>query len=133
MDSATSPAFALLVSRDLFFTSRITGTAESLGSRVEVVDNITEDSSLSTLERPACVIVDLANRNVRVADVMQRFPPTHLIPVIAFGAHVHTGRLQEARQAGCSAVYSKGQFASGLPDILRQYLGNAADDNTTPT
>jgi hypothetical protein len=42
--------------------------------------------------------------------------------VVAFGAHVETDRLNEARLAGCREVLSRGQFHASLPEILKRYL-----------
>ncbi len=124
MDSEKPAVSALLVSQDLFFTSRITGTAEGLGYRIELADNIDVTSSAIQDNRYSCIIVDLGSRDVHLADLMRLLPADSQIPVIAFGAHVNTVRLQEARDAGCTEVLSKGRFSASLPEILKRYLPN---------
>ena len=42
--------------------------------------------------------------------------------MIAFGSHVATDRLDEARTAGCDDVMPRSRFSGQLPDILRATL-----------
>ena len=45
-------------------------------------------------------------------------------PVIAFGSHVDTARLQAAQTAGCSEVMPRSRLAATLPQLLGKHLGH---------
>jgi DNA-binding response OmpR family regulator len=42
-------------------------------------------------------------------------------PVIAFGAHVATARLQAALDAGADEVMARGRFTAELPELLKRF------------
>jgi hypothetical protein len=112
---------ALLVSRDLFFTSKITATAASLGITVEVV----ADAAALPVEtgRICCIFVDLADTGLDVGGFFSQLNPEARPHVIAFGSHVATARLQAARDAGCDDVMPRSRFSASLPDLLKRYCG----------
>src|ERR1700693_4456143 len=104
-------ASALLLCDDLLFRSRITGTAEQLGLTVHTVR--TADALLAEAQqlRPTCVLLDLHNPGLVIADVVtslkeQQPPPT----IIAYGSHVDVATLRRAREAGCDRVLPRSQF-----------------------
>lgn len=111
-----------MLSGDLIFVSRVAATAESLGGRVDVVPD-TERAVSQLQDHPyACLIVDLSLEGLKVHELIAAMPdPTHP-PVIAFGPHVATVRLQEAADAGCAAVMPRSRFSSNLKAILSEYL-----------
>lgn len=114
----------LLICNDLLFISKITGIAQSLGFQVEVAP-MPQALIKVTLGGYACILLDLSMQPMRVGDILANIrdkPPT---PVIAFGAHVDTARLNEARQAGCREVLPRSAFNMQLPEILTRYLGEA--------
>jgi CheY-like chemotaxis protein len=117
---------ALLVSRDLFFTSKVTGTAEMLGFEVQVVGDAQTAALRIVAEPYACVFLDLADPGLDVAEFFARLPADGRPPVVAFGSHVATARLQAARDAGCDDVLPRSRFSASLPELLRQYCGEAA-------
>ncbi len=115
---------ALLLSQDLFFTSKITGTAGALGYRVDVVGGPGQIAGKLADASYGCVMIDLALAGVAVADVVAALPDEDRPPIVAFGSHVNTTRLDEARDAGCDDVMPRSRFSAALPEILTQYLGN---------
>jgi len=118
----------LLLSRDLLVVSRITGTATSLGMTVKTASDVPKmRSQLETGEYRFCLI-DLAMPQVRIADVLAAIPEEQHLRTIAFGAHVHTARLEEARVAGCDEVLPRSRFFAILPDILTSGAGQDDDD-----
>src|SRR4051812_35607673 len=123
MNSAHAEPNALLISRDLFFTTKVTGTATELGFRVAVQGDIDDLASKLVGSSYRCLIVDLALSGVRVADVTGALPAENRPAVIAFGSHVMTARLNEAREAGCDEVLPRSVFSATLPQILTRYLG----------
>jgi CheY-like chemotaxis protein len=122
MSSTDTKAAALLISQDLFFSSKVTSTANELGFHVVVEGNVAQAVLKVAASKCRCLILDLATPGLRVADVTSSLPKTNRPTVIAFGAHVLTARLQEAREAGCDEVMPRSKFSATLPDILTRYL-----------
>lgn len=118
----TNTATGLLICSDLMFISKVTGLAGSLGFRVDVT-NAAQGASKAAEGGYACVMVDLSLQSLAVADVVGSLKNDPPPPVIAFGPHVDTSRLEEARQAGCREVFSRNSFNSNLAEILKKYLG----------
>lgn len=118
------PPIALLLCQDLFFTSKIAGTAGGLGFRVEVEGN--RERGLTKLGSGdyCCVILDLGWKGIAVTDVIANLPTNSPPPVIAFGAHVETDRLREAQAAGCAEVLPRSRFSAELPDLLTRYIAS---------
>jgi CheY-like chemotaxis protein len=119
------PSPALLVSRDLFFTSKVTGTAEMLGIAMCVVGDAQAAVEHIAAESYACVFVDLADPGLDVAGFFARLPADRRPPVVAFGSHVATARLQAARDAGCDDVLPRSRFSASLPELLKAYCGKS--------
>lgn len=114
----------LLICQDLMFLSKVTGTAHSLGLRVEAT-SLSQGLIKAATGGYACVFVDLGLQPFAVADLTRVLPAESSPPVVAFGSHVDTARLEEARQAGCGEVVPRSYFNSHLPEILTRYLGVA--------
>lgn len=117
----------LLLSRDLIFTAKVTGTARALGLRVMTAGNVALASSMIDQWRPRVVFVDLgAGDLVRpealVAFRQQAGPGTAFV---AFGSHVDTAALAQAEAAGCDPVLPRSRFSAELPDLIGRYLGEA--------
>src|SRR5262245_15194885 len=64
----------LLISRDLFFTSRVTGTAKELGLHVEVVPDIAAALSRLRDGPVGCLFCDLADPGLNVAELLDALP-----------------------------------------------------------
>ncbi len=120
MKSLDGPPAALLVSRDLFFTSKVTGTAQALGTRVDVVADAESGVLKLAGGEYRCVFIDLADEELDVAAFLARIKRDPRPPVIAFGSHVATARLQAARDAGCDEVMPRSWFSSSLPELLKR-------------
>jgi len=117
-----TPRVGLLICQDLMFMSKVQGAASNLGLRVEAVGNIAQAVAKAGTGDYACVLLDLSLQPLAIQTLTSNLPSTSPPPVIAFGAHVDTVRLDEARIAGCREVMSRGQFNAGLPEILKRYL-----------
>lgn len=112
----------LLVTGDLIFCTKITGTAAALGLKIQVVGSPDAASAQIQTARPGCVMLDLGLASLtpeRIGEIVRAARGTS---VIAFGSHVDTARLKEARDAGCTEVMSRSRLSSELPSILLQYL-----------
>ena len=72
------------------------------------------------------VIVDLAANNSDVATIIEVAAEAEPTPaVVAFGPHVHEGKLAAARQAGCAEVLSRGEMHRQAGAVFQRYLGDA--------
>ena len=123
--AAKAESTALLLSRDLLFTSKITGTARELGHRVMVAGNTALAADMITQWRPKVVFVDLAagalvNVPALSAYRAQAGPGTMFI---AFGSHVDTDALAAAKAAGCELVLPRSRFTAELAELIRKYMG----------
>ncbi len=113
----------LLISPDLFFTSKVTGTAQALGLRVDSVDDIATAKSRLEAGDIGCVLLDLATPRVSVAELRAAMPESARVPIIAFGSHVNVELLESTRAAGAE-VMPRSQFSATLPNILAQHLAH---------
>ncbi len=115
----------LLLSRDLIFTSKVTGTASALGHRVVVAGNIALASAMLARWVPVVVFVDLgAGDLVGPASIVTYrglVPPE--TPFLAFGSHVDVEALDAAKAAGCDPVMPRSRFTNELPALVRRYFG----------
>jgi DNA-binding NarL/FixJ family response regulator len=124
--SAEAPsehADGLLLSRDLFFVSKVTGTAGALGYRVVAVGDAAKAADRIVALKPRAVFVDLAAGDLvaptALAHYRSQAPGT---PFVTFGSHVDTAALAAAASAGCDPVLPRSAFSSRLPELLRQFL-----------
>jgi DNA-binding NarL/FixJ family response regulator len=113
----------LLVTRDLFFASKITGTAAELGFRVAVEGNAAQAALKAADPACRCLILDLTTPGLKVSDVLVALPATGRPRVIAFGPHVQTALLNEAHEAGCDEVLPRSKFTATLVDLLTRTFG----------
>ena len=115
----------LLLSRDLIFTTKVTGTARALGHQVLVAT--TSDQALAMIDqwRPRAVVVDLAAGDLTGPEALVAYRKAlgDGSLLVAFGSHVDTDRLAVARASGCDEVLVRSQFSGQLPDLIRRYLG----------
>jgi len=114
----------LLLSDDLIFTSRVTGTGRDLGFAIRAAKTADALLALARQALPPCVIVDLHNPGLNITELAASLkqlspPPT----VIGYGSHVDTATLKAARAAGCDRVLPRSQFVEELPAELPHWMG----------
>lgn len=110
----------ILLSEDLIITSQVAGAAAR-----QNVDLHTTIALQELFEQPnrlaaSLVILDLSLAGIDPCVLVKnlRELADHPIRVVAFGPHVHQDRLSAARAAGCDEVLSRGQFYTGIDDVL---------------
>ena len=118
----------LLLSDDLIFSSRITATARAAGVAVKAVRGADQLLALAEKEGPSCVIVDLANPTLQIADFIRRLheSATPRPRVVAYGSHVDTATLRAAREAGCDLVLPRSKFVEDLSRELPAWMNQNA-------
>lgn len=110
-----------LVTRDLLFLSKVTGTGMAVGVPVSVCHTL--DELRTSLHEPHCVAVllDLSGP-VTPDQVKSCLPPTRHVTTLAFGPHVDTNALANATAAGFDRVLPRSQFSAQLPAILQGFV-----------
>ena len=106
---------------DLFFASRIRGTAEQVGARVVFVKSIPEAIEKNRDEASSLVIADLNARccdPVELARTLKGDEDLKGIPLLGFFSHVQTELQQAALAAGFDRVVPRSAFTRNLRDIL---------------
>src|SRR5439155_17310105 len=88
--SPSLPRLGLVLSDDMLFTSRITGTARDLGLSVKPARSLDVLHTLIQQQTPQCVIVDLAHPGLDIAAFIEalRAAGSAMPRVIAYGSHV---------------------------------------------
>ena len=113
----------LLLSDDLMFSSRITGTARSLGMEVRQVRALDKLVETTKQVGARCLIVDLAFPGLDLPDLMGQLGELDAPPrVVAYGSHVDAASLQAARAAGCQPTLPRSKFVEDLPRDLPSWL-----------
>jgi DNA-binding NarL/FixJ family response regulator len=115
----TATPLGLLLSDDLMFSSRITGTARDLGLACKVARNPAALEALAREHGPACIILDLGNPGLVVPEVIRTLKTAASRAfLVAYGSHVDTAMLAAARAAGCDVVLPRSRFVEELPRQL---------------
>lgn len=113
-------AMIILLTRDLFFGSKVTSTANSLGLVAKLCGSREQLQSLLTTGEVHGVMLDLSS-DLTPADVRSLLPSDVNIRCLAFGPHVDTERLAAAKAAGFDDVLPRSRFSADLPHILLDY------------
>ena len=109
---------------DLFFASKIRGTAEQVGVRVIFVKSISDVIEKVREDTPALIIADLNARcdAIELARALKTDENLNEIPILGFFSHVETELQQAALSAGFDRVVPRSAFTKNLPEILEAGL-----------
>ena len=113
--------YGLLLSDDLIFISRITGTAQALGLKMTAVRTAAELLSQAQTHAPACVLIDLQNPGLDIAALVHNLKAGGNLLVVGYGSHVDTATLKAAREAGCNLVLPRSKFVEDLATELPKW------------
>lgn len=108
----------LIITKDLFFASKVTGTAAALGLTVRSAGSLDQLPA----DDLALVILDLDCPGISPQDVIAALPAEHQIATVAFGPHVHESQLAAATAAGFEHVMPRSKFSATLVEILQSTL-----------
>ena len=106
---------------DLFFASKIRGTAEQVGARVRFVRSITDAIAKGRDEAPSLIIADL---NATCCDALELARTLKTddslagVPLLGFFSHIQTELQQAAIAAGYDQVMPRSAFTKNLSEIL---------------
>jgi hypothetical protein len=116
-DATSTQIQVLLFASDLMLISSTGGAVAALGLQFRSVSSIEDLIAKATPTTVLCV--DLAFAQVDPVLISEQLPSLTTQSGIAFGPHVHTAKLDQAREAGFAKVMSRGQFVSRMIDELK--------------
>jgi CheY-like chemotaxis protein len=111
---------------DLFFASKIRGTAEALSVPVSFPRKLESLIESANSELPQLIICDLnATRidPIALSETLKADDGLRSIPLIGFFSHVDTELQQRALEAGFDRVLPRSVFTRDLPRILSGETG----------
>jgi CheY-like chemotaxis protein len=119
-----SAPIGLLLSDDMIFTSRITGTARALGLTVKAARSSDMLLAMARQHTPALVLLDLSNPGLQLPELLQalRTSSSPMPRMVAYGSHVDAAVLRAAREAGCDPVLPRSKFVEELPRALPEWM-----------
>jgi DNA-binding NtrC family response regulator len=116
---------ALLLDPDLFFAVKVGATLKHIGIATTTVRTSGEWTRRLAAERFDLALVNTAARGVEWEQAIGAARAFGL-PVIAYGSHVDTETMAQARAAGATRVIANSKLAADLPAIVAQTLQRAA-------
>lgn len=127
--SASEAPTGLVVARDLWFTSKVTGTASELGYRMKTALDAATARRLIEQTRPRLILLDLTAADLTSPELLAEYhrlagPSAWLVAV---GPHVDAERLAAARAAGCRLAIPRSKFAADLPGLITRCFSQPAD------
>jgi CheY-like chemotaxis protein len=115
------PRTVLAVVDDLFFASKIRGTAEQLGVAVKFARTAQALVEAARREQPALIICDLHSQKVDLNELAKQLKADdqlRSIPLLGFFSHVQTELQTQAEEAGFDRVIPRSVFTKHLLEIL---------------
>lgn len=116
---------------DIFFASKIRGTAEHLNITAEFAASADALFDTAKADVPALIILDLHSEKIDPFALAARLKADEqlcAVPLVGFYSHVQTELRDRAENAGIDRVMPRSAFTKKLPEIL---LGEA-DDRRKP-
>ena len=129
-----APTHIYFFIEDLFFTAKIQEVAKQQGVKVAFMkpdkDVVAHLAELHDHEHPSLIVFDLNNAAAK---------PLTLIPklkaklkkgtsILGFLSHLQGDLKQKAVEAGCHTVMPRSAFSQNLPNLLRRYGVEEADE-----
>ncbi len=106
---------------DLFFASKIRGTAEQVGSKVVFARTAEALLESARSEAPSLIIVDLHSQKVDPIELASSLKSDELlrsIPLVGFFSHVEVELQKTATSAGFDRVLPRSAFVRDLVGLL---------------
>jgi len=137
--SPDAPTRIFAFIEDLFFVAKINEISKKLGVKVEFVktaEPILErgDEDIPEEERPALVIMDLNNNNIKpltlAPKIRAKFKKS--IGIVGFLNHLQGDLKVKALEAGFDMVVPRSAFSQNLPNMLRRYGSDEEENDQQP-
>lgn len=119
---------------DLFITAKVQETAKKLGVKVAFIKNekeaIAELTSGETVNRPALIVFDLNNANAKPLTLIPKLKTKlkRSASIIGFLSTIQGDLKAKAVEAGCDTVMPRAAFSQNLPNLLRRYGVEEAEE-----
>ena len=119
---------------ELFFVAKIQETAKKLGVKVAFIKN--DKDSLADLtaggdeNKPSLIVFDLNNANAKPLTLIPKLR-TKLkksVSIVGFLSHLQGDLKAKAVEAGCDVVMPRSAFSQNLPNLLRRYGAEEAEE-----
>ena len=107
---------------DLFFASKIRGTAEQLGVGVSFPRARDALMEAALRDQPALIICDLHSQRIEPIELAKQLKADkrlRSIPLLGFFSHVQTELQRQAEEAGFDRVLPRSVFTKRLGQILQ--------------
>ena len=98
---------------DLFFSSKISGTAKQVGSQVVFCR-----SAETAPPDAGRICVDLNATTFDPVAEIRKLKAAHSAPIVAYLSHVQVDLKRQAEEAGADEVIARSAFVGRLPEIL---------------
>jgi len=111
----------LAIVDDLFFASKIRGTAEQAGVTVRFARNAAAMLEAMRRDQPSLIIFDLNSERtdpIELAKQLKADGQLCAIPLLGFFSHVQTELQRQAEAAGFDRVMPRSAFSKHLSEIL---------------
>ena len=117
------PMRILLISPDLMISSRIASLAAAAGASVTTLRSPDASPEPDTYD---LVLLDLQTSSADAATLVTKTREMlargqDALPIVAFGPHVATQRLDDAKAAGAAEVISRGGLLGGFESVVSRY------------
>ena len=120
----TTEVSVLFLTKDLLFSSRVAGVAQSRQIGLSVVSEADQLLANTSAKQVELVLLDLTAPS---CDPKQLVPQLRRLArppkaIVAFGPHVHKAKLAAAEEARCDQVLSRGEFNNRMTEVLVKYV-----------
>ncbi len=119
---------------DLFITAKVQETARKLGVKVSFIKNekeaIAELTSGEAENKPALIVFDLNNANAKPLTLIPKLKTKlkRSVSIIGFLSTIQGDLKAKAVEAGCDTVMPRAAFSQNLPNLLRRYGVEEAEE-----
>jgi len=119
---------------DLFFIAKIQETARKLGVKIAFAKNEKEQIAALTsgedVDRPGLIVFDLNNANAKPLTLIPKLKAKlkKTASIVGFLSHLQGDLKAKAVEAGCDTVMPRAAFSQNLPNLLRRYGIEEADE-----
>ncbi len=119
---------------DLFITAKVQETARKQGIKVAFLKNdkesLAELTSGEDVNRPALIVFDLNNANAKPLTLIPKLKTKlkRSASIIGFLSSIQGDLKAKAVEAGCDTVMPRAAFSQNLPNLLRRYGVEEAEE-----
>ena len=114
----------VLLANDLMLSSTVGGFVLAEGLPFHNPSTASAVIELAGDNPGILLIIDLETPGLDMIELAENLPPETLTCAVAYGPHVHTARLESAKQAGIGRVLSRGQFSSQASSLIKDWAAD---------